>query len=71
MLTISIGVFASLDQLDAVIEGAINSKANWVEFARQVVMRINFLGLVRFTVSLGSESIIYYKKSKKTNNYSK
>lgn len=66
MLTISIGVFASLDQLDAVIEGAINSKANWVEFARQVVMRINFVGLARFTVSLGSESIIYYKKSKKT-----
>lgn len=65
MLTISTGVFTSLDQLDAVIEGEINSKANWVEFARQVVMRINFVGLARFTVSLGSEFIIYYKNLKK------
>lgn len=66
MLTISTGVFSALDQLDAVIEGAINSKANWIEFAKQVVMRVNFAGMARFTVSLGSETILYYKRTKKT-----
>ena len=65
MLTISSGVFTALDQVDALIEGAINSKGSWAEFGRQVAMRVNFVGLGRFTISLASETILIYKKSKR------
>jgi len=66
MLTISTGTFTAIDTLDAVIEGAINSKANWVEFGRQTLLRLNFVGIGRFTISLGSEAVMCYKKGKKT-----
>ena len=52
--------------LHAVIEGAINSKANWVEFGRQTLLRLNFVGIGRFTISLGAEVVTSYKKGKKT-----
>ena len=64
MLTISTGVFTAIDQVDAIVEGAINSKGSWAEFGRQVLMRVNFVGLGRFTVSLGSETILLFRKSK-------
>lgn len=66
MLTISTGTFTAIDTLDAVIEGAINSKANWVEFGRQTLLRLNFVGIGRFTISLGAEVVTSYKKGKKT-----
>ena len=66
MLTISTGTFTAIDTLDAVIEGAINSKANWVEFGRQTLLRLNFVGIGRFTISLGSEVVTSYKRGKKT-----
>lgn len=66
MLTISTGTFTAIDTLDAVIEGAINSKANWAEFGRQTLLRLNFVGIGRFTISLGAEVVTAYKKGKKT-----
>lgn len=66
MLTISTGTFTLVDQLGAGIGGAINSKASWAEFGRQTLLRINFVGIGRFTVSLGSEAIQFFKKRKRT-----
>ena len=66
MLTISTGTFTAIDALDAVVEGAINSKANWVEFGRQTLLRLNFVGIGRFTISLGSEVVTSYRRGKKT-----
>lgn len=66
MLTISTGTFTAIDTVDAVIEGAISSKANWVELGKQTLIRLNFVGIGRFTISLGSEAIMCYKKGKKT-----
>lgn len=66
MLTISTGTFTAIDTVDAVIEGAINSKANWSEFGRQTLIRLNFVGIGRFTISLGTEAVMCYKKGKKT-----
>ena len=66
MMTIATGTFTAIDTLDAVIEGAINSKANWVEFGRQVVLRLNFVGIGRFTVALGTDAFMGLRKGKKS-----
>ena len=51
MITIATGVFSATDILDATIRGAINSKANGVEFLRQMCLRINFVGIGRFAIA--------------------
>ena len=66
MMTIATGTFTAIDTLDAVIEGAINSKANWVEFGRQVVLRLNFVGIGRFTIALGTDALMGLRKGKKS-----
>ena len=65
MMTIATGTFSAIDTLDAVIEGAFNSKANWAEFGRQVVLRLNFVGIGRFTIALGTDTIMELRKGKK------
>ena len=66
MITIATGTFTAIDTLDAVIEGAVNSKGNWAEFGRQVVLKLNFVGIGRFTVALGTDAIMGLKKDKKS-----
>ena len=66
MMTIATGTFTAIDTLDAVIEGAINSKANWAEFGRQVVLRLNFVGIGRFTIALGTDAFMGLRKGKKS-----
>jgi len=66
MMTIAVGTFNAIDSLDAVIEGAVNSKANWIEFGRQVVLRLNFVGIGRFTISLGTDAFMGLRKGKKS-----
>ena len=66
MMTIATGTFTAIDTLDAVIEGAINSKANLVEFGRQVVVRLNFVGIGRFTIALGTDAFMELRKGKKS-----
>ena len=66
MMTIATGTFTAIDTLDAVIEGAINSKANWLEFGRQVVLRLNFVGIGRFTIALGTDAFMGLRKGKKS-----
>ena len=66
MMTIATGTFTAIDTLDAVIEGAINSKANWVEFGSQVVLRLNFVGIGRFTIALGTDAFMGLRRSKKS-----
>lgn len=66
MITISTGTFVAFDSLDAVIEGAIHSKANWYEFARQVLLRINFVGIGRFTIALGTDAFMGLRKGRRS-----
>ena len=66
MMTIATGTFTAIDTLDAVIEGAINSKANWAEFGRQVVLRLNFVGIGRFVIALGTDAFMGLRKGKKS-----
>ena len=66
MMTIATGTFTAIDTLNAVIEGAIHSKANWAEFGRQVVLRLNFVGIGRFTIALGTDAFMGLRKGKKS-----
>ena len=70
MMTIATGTFHAIDSLDAVIEGVINgAKAGpgfWAEFGRQVVLRLNFVGIGRFTIALGTDAFMGLQKDKKS-----
>ena len=70
MMTIATGTFTAIDTLDAVIEGAISgAKAGpgfWAEFGRQVVLRLNFVGIGRFTIALGTDAFMGLRKGKKS-----
>lgn len=70
MITISSGTFTAVDTLDAVIRGAISgAKAGpgfWAEFGRQVVLRLNFVGIGRFTIALGTDTFMGLRKGKKS-----
>ena len=65
MITISTGVFTGIDALDAIVEGAINSKGSWAGFMKNTVLRLNFVGIGRFTVALGNDFYKGYQLSKK------
>lgn len=70
MMTIATGTFTAIDTLDAVTEGAISgAKAGpgfWAEFGRQVVLRLNFVGIGRFTIALGTDAFMGLRKGKKS-----
>ena len=66
MMTIASGTFTAVDALDAVIEGAITSKGNSAEFGSQVVLRLNFVGIGRFTIALGTDAFMGLRKGKRS-----
>lgn len=45
---------------------AWSNKANWAEFGRQVVLRLNFVGIGRFTIALGTDAFMGLRKGKKS-----
>lgn len=55
MLTISTGTFTSVDLADAAIRGAVKSGGNGVVFLQQFIIRVNFVGIGRFAVAVGSD----------------
>ena len=55
MLTISVGTFTATDIADAAIRGAIKSGGNGAVFLPQFILRINFVGLGRFAIAVGSD----------------
>ena len=66
MMTVSLGTFHAVDVLDAAIEGAIHCKGQWAEFGRQALLRLNFVGIGRFTIALGNEAVMGWKKYRRT-----
>lgn len=66
MMTVATGAFTLVDMLDAAIEGAINSKANWVEFFRQFALRLNFVGIGRVTIALGTDIVMGLQRGHKS-----
>lgn len=55
MLTISTGVFEAVDLIDALVEGAVH-----------FVLRLNFVGIGRFTIALGTDAFMGLRRGKKS-----
>ena len=64
MLTISTGVMTVIDLGDAAIRGAIKSGGNQAAFFKEFILNVNFVGVGRFAIAIGSEAKAEVKKSK-------
>lgn len=52
MITISSGTFVAVDMADAAIRAAVKSGGNQAKFVGDLLLRINFVGIGRFTIAL-------------------
>lgn len=68
MMTIATGTFTMVDMLDASIRGAISSGANPAIFAKEFFLRLNFVGVGRFTVAISTDIYMGVKKRKARND---
>ena len=68
MMIIATGTFCAVDSLDAAIRGVISGAQAgagfWAAFGRQLVLRLNFVGIGRFTIALGNEAFMGLRKGK-------
>lgn len=55
MLLIATGTFTIVDLGDAAIRGAIKSGGNAAMFATQFILRVNFVGIGRFAIAVGTD----------------
>lgn len=55
MLTISLGTFVTIDAADAAIESAIRSGGSVAVFAKNMIVKVNFVGIGRFTIGVFSD----------------
>ena len=52
MLTIATGTFTAVDIADAAIRGAVKSGGNPAMFAKEALLRVNFVGVGRFAIAI-------------------
>ena len=55
MITISSGTFVAVDMADAAIHAAMKSGGNQAKFVGDLLLRINFVGIGRFTIALAND----------------
>lgn len=56
MLTISCGTFMAVDMADAAIRSGLNSGGEPTVFCTNFILRVNFVGVVRFAIAVYSDS---------------
>lgn len=67
MLTIATGTFTLVDLGDAAIRGAMKSGGNTAMFATQFILHVNFVGVGRFAVAIGTDTTMGAKRNKLRN----
>jgi hypothetical protein len=67
MLTIATGTFTLVDLADAAIRGAIKSGGNAALFAKEFILRVNFVGVGRFAVAVVTDVAMGVKRSRRRN----
>lgn len=65
MLTISTGSFMAVDLADAAICSMIKSTGNSAAFFSNFLLRVNFVGTMRFTFAIYTDTKMGYKKERK------
>lgn len=64
MLLVASGTFVAVDLGDAAIRSAIKSGGSWEKFTAELLLRINYPGIGRFVVSLGTEGYMEFRRNK-------
>lgn len=67
MLTIATGTFTLVDMIDAAIRGAVKSGGNTAVFAKEFLLRVNFVGIGRFAIAVGTDATMGMKQNKLRN----
>lgn len=67
MMTIASGTFTTVDMADAAIRGAVNSGGTWAGFAKEFILRVNFVGIGRFAIAVGVDVGMGIKRNKLRN----
>ena len=62
MMTIATGTFTVVDMADAAIRGALESGGNPAMFAKNMILRVNFVGVGRFAIAIGADVGMGLKK---------
>jgi len=62
MLTISMGTFIIIDLGDAAIRGGIKSAGNPALFAKEFLLRVNFVGIGRFAIAVTTDITMGVKR---------
>ncbi|MCT2534750.1 hypothetical protein NYQ66_03020 [Aquibacillus koreensis] len=63
MLTIATGTFTAVDMVDAAIRGGLKSGGNAALFAKEFLLRVNFVGVGRFAIAVSSDVFMGVKRS--------
>ncbi|HHY81987.1 MAG TPA: hypothetical protein GX505_04820 [Clostridiales bacterium] len=63
MLTIATATMTAVDVIDATIRGAVKSGGNAALFATEFILRVNFVGVGRFAVAVGTDVAMGIKRS--------
>lgn len=67
MLTISTGTFTAIDLGDAAIRALYKSGGNKAMFLKEFVLRVNFVGVGRFTIAVGTDLTMGVKQQNRRN----
>jgi len=67
MLTIATGTFTAFDMIDAAIRSGLKSGGNPALFAKEFILRVNFVGLGRFAIAVYSDVKMGIKRAKLRN----
>lgn len=67
MRTISSGVFTALDMAEAAIQGIIRSGGNWATGIMQFALRVNIVGLGKFTINMGNDVAMGLRRGRMRN----
>lgn len=67
MLTIATSTFTLIDMADAAIRGAVKSGGNSALFAKEFILRVNFVGVGRFAIAVGTDVAMGIKRSRLRN----
>lgn len=67
MITIASGTFTAVDMADATIRAAVKSGGFGPTFLSNMVLRVNFVGIGRFAIALGTDSVMGIKREYKRN----
>ena len=66
MMTIATGTFTAVDMIGATVEGIKKGNGELVQTITHTVLHINFVGIGRFVIAIGNDSVMGLRKGNKS-----